>query len=74
MKMEGCYCYTICLDVPGKGERVEYPAANSQQEAIDKALAGYPAGTRVSQVTNDDTGKTWYPLKLTKKNNFSLKE
>ena len=67
MKMKGCYCYEISLEIPGQGGATAYPAANSQQEAIDKVFSWVPEGTRITMVHNESTGKTWYPINLTKK-------
>ena len=58
--MEGCYCYEVHASTPD-GDKVTFPVANDNQGAIDKALAVFPRGSRVTLVKNEDTGKEWRP-------------
>jgi hypothetical protein len=54
------FCYEVHADTPA-GRKVTFPVADTDEEALETALAVFPRGSRVTKVVNQDTGKVWVP-------------
>ncbi len=53
------FCYEVHATIPGGSPKVTFPVADTDEEAVDEALAVLPRGSRVTLVVNQDTGERW---------------
>ena len=53
------FCYEVHAITPNGSPKVTFPVADTDEEAVDEALAVLPRGSRVTLVVNQDTGKRW---------------